>query len=397
MKIAYVTARFPYRGAELFFEPEIRMLGEMGHEVLVVPTRPGSDGAPYDDGGYNVLRVGLFEARILVGAFSQCLHRDGAALSALEEVAIHRYRFASKIKNLAVFPKAAGLARYLADAGVEHIHAHWLSTPSTVAYVASRITGIPWSCTAHRFDLFEDNLIDVKTRSAKFTRVISKRGQQVLEQRVGSPAADRLRLAHIGVCVPRRPCIPQNDGALQILCPANFVPVKGHEYLIRALQRLRARGVCFHCDLAGDGPLRAAIERDIERAGLRRVVRLRGHIEHNRLCAQLAEGRYDLVVLPSTESGTTFEGIPVALMEAMAAAVPCVATRTGSIPELIDDQRCSRLVPQRDPEALAQAIEELALDGELRAALGQRARTRILEEFDVRRTTEQFLAMIDQR
>jgi len=109
---------------------------------------------------------------------------------------------------------------------------------------------------------------------------------------------------------------------------------------------------------------------------------------HDILLSRLERSFYDLVVLPSVDvDGRPGEEIPVALMEAMAVGVPCVATRTGEVHELIDDPRCSRVVPQRDSGALALAIAEFALDPGRRADIGARARQRICDAFDVRATT----------
>ena len=187
---------------------------------------------------------------------------------------------------------------------------------------------------------------------------------------------------------------PRNDGVVRLLCAANMVPVKGHAYLIRALAILRDRGIPVECDLAGDGPLRSAIAHQIAHERLQHRIRLRGVVEHERLCAELVRGEYDAFVLASTEDAQEFEGIPVALMEAMAAGVPCIATRTGSIAELIADDDTSCLVQQRDASALADAIERFAGDPSLRAAVGRRARERVQQQFDTKRTTKELLDLI---
>jgi colanic acid/amylovoran biosynthesis glycosyltransferase len=118
-------------------------------------------------------------------------------------------------------------------------------------------------------------------------------------------------------------------------------------------------------------------------------------VPHGKLVASLESGDYDIVVLASTEQNGEHEGIPVALMEAMAAKVPVVATRTGSIPELVDDTN-GILVPQRDPDALARAIDRLAADGELRATLGARGRERVLADFSTSKTTGRLAGLLER-
>jgi len=149
-----------------------------------------------------------------------------------------------------------------------------------------------------------------------------------------------------------------------------------------------------HCDLAGDGPLRRDIEARISHAALSARVTLRGAVPHDALLEELSAGAYDAAVLASIEEpGGLHEGIPAFLMECMAASVPCIATRTGSIEELVD-HGCGVLVAQRDPAALASAIERLAADGTLRRALGDAARERVARDFAAATSSRQLLEQI---
>jgi glycosyltransferase involved in cell wall biosynthesis len=156
--------------------------------------------------------------------------------------------------------------------------------------------------------------------------------------------------------------------------------------LLAALAELRARGIAFTCDFAGGGELRRRVARDIARRKLGDRVRLLGNVPHRELTASLERGDYDLAVLASTERGNEHEGIPVALMEAMAAGLPVVATRTGSIPELVD-AASGLLVEQRDPAALAAALEALTEHPERRARMGDFGRGRIVAAFSTVKTT----------
>lgn len=394
MKIAYVTSHFPYGSGERFFEPEVQMLAELGLEIVVVPTRPRNGAQTHAQVAFPVILLRPFAAGTLLLALAEALRFPRRALGALIEILSTPYRMTTKLKNLLLFPKALAVSHEIRKEHIEHIHAQWLSTPSTVAYVASMMTGVPWSCTAHQFDILEDNLIAQKAASARFIRVISARNREYVVARVGREHANRCTVIHLGVTLPARTHAPGSDPPLKILCAANLCQKKGHDYLIAALAILRERGIAFECDLAGEGPLRPAIEAAVVRNQLRSWIRLRGVVAHDRLCAELANGKYDLVVLASTEDRREFEGIPVALMEAMAAGVPCVSTRTGSIPELIEDGVSSRLVAQRDPLALADAIADFAVHPALRREIGVRARRRIEEHFNTRRTTKQLVDLI---
>ena len=146
---------------------------------------------------------------------------------------------------------------------------------------------------------------------------------------------------------------------------------------------LLQRGVEARLELAGVGEGRAAVEREIAERSLGAHVILRGFVPHDQLLGELGRGRYDMLVLASIVTATDErEGIPVALMEALAAGVPAVATRTGGIPELLDGD-AGMLVRERDPAALAAAMERVITDRAHREAIIERGHERIRSEFSL--------------
>lgn len=395
MKLAYVTVQFPYGPHEAFFASEVRELVSLEHEVTVIPTRPRATFIPYRAFKANVLRLPLIGTRTFALAAGELLRRPAAVLRVVLHLLRARHGRDAKLKNLAVLPKALAVAAEARRLGIEHVHALWLSTPATVAYVVSELTGIPWSCSAHRFDVFTDNLLHNKLESAAFVRAISENTRRLLIERAGEDVSDRCRVSHLGVDVPARLHVRRKDRTLRLLCPAQLVAKKGHDYLLAAFALLHEHGIPFECDLAGDGPLSDELRRKIGELGLSSNVTMCGNVPHDILLSRLERSFYDAVVLASVDiDGQPGEGIPVALMEAMAVGIPCIATRTGGVPELIDDPRCSRIVPQRDPAALAAAIAEFALDPQRRVDIGTRARKRICDAFDVKTTTAELCELI---
>jgi glycosyltransferase involved in cell wall biosynthesis len=261
-----------------------------------------------------------------------------------------------------------------------------------MAMIAAEASGIPWSFTAHRWDIAEDNLLSRKLRTASFVRAISERGAAALHSVV--PNA-RVHVIHVGVEVAEEPSRSATDGApLKVVVAANLVEVKGHVYLLRAVAALKHDGVTVQLDVIGDGHLRESLERTATTLGVRDLVSFHGAVSHEELLHRLRGHTWDVCVLPSIVTSTgEHEGIPVSLLEAMSASVPVVATSTGSIPELLGDG-AGVLVPPNDPDALAAALADLARDARWREALGRAGRDRVRHEFDVRSTTERLLVEI---
>jgi glycosyltransferase involved in cell wall biosynthesis len=407
VRVAIVAAKYPYDNREAYLDRELRALAPHLSGIAVFPTSPRGRTSGYRDVPADVQRLGLFSPATIAGALTALVTRPAPSLRAIGALLLARERPLVKLKNLAVIPLGLAVGMRLRRGGFEHVHSYWLSTPATVAYLAAAVAGIPWSSTAHLWDIYEENALALKLRSAQFVRAISARGRRDLLAAAPGVPPSRVHVLHVGVDIS--PVAPpftlrqaqgdigvgaqgdigvgaQGDigvGAFSVLCAANLVVKKGHADLLHAVARARANGVDVRCTLAGDGELRGELERLIELLALRDAVVLRGHVGHDALLDEIRAGRYDAMALTSLElPGGLMEGIPVALMEAMALGLPVITTATGSITELVDE-RCGRVVAQGDVEAIAAALTELASDQGLRARLARAAYEKVCAEFDV--------------
>jgi colanic acid/amylovoran biosynthesis glycosyltransferase len=163
---------------------------------------------------------------------------------------------------------------------------------------------------------------------------------------------------------------------------SRLVEKKGVAYGIRAVHRLAGRGRDVRYEIIGDGPLRGDIERLVAELGVGDRVTLRGWLEQDEVLR--AYERSHIAIAPSvTGADGDQEGIPVALMEAMAAGMPVVSTLHSGIPELIEDGVSGRLVPERDVEALAGALEQLIDAPERWPEMGRAGRRRVEQAFDI--------------
>jgi glycosyltransferase involved in cell wall biosynthesis len=373
--LAIVSSRYPRPGYEAFLETELRGLARHFDRILVLPARDA-----------------LFTPATLADALRTACANPGKTLRILRTLLFGGARPVIVAKNLAVLPRALAISRIVAAQGVDHIHAYWLSAPATVAYVVAEICGIPWSASAHRWDIYERNLLEPKARSARFFRTISRRGQRDL----GMALAENARkVAHVklGVEMPKLGA-RRSAATLRILCAANLIEQKGHAVLLDALASLARRGIDFRCEIAGSGPLQQTLQKRILELGLSARVAMLGRVPHDALLERLRSGEFDVAVLASRSDGrANMEGIPVALIEAMAASVPCVATGSGSVGELID-ARSGIVVAVDDVQGFAAALERLAQDPDLRRRLGENARRRVAEEFNLERTAAQLAGLI---
>jgi colanic acid/amylovoran biosynthesis glycosyltransferase len=382
--LIYVTSRLPAGDGEPFITGEVHALEHAGWQVTVVPARGEGRVVHADAELLQAWALPLLSWETVTASLAELFSRPRRALGGLALLGGARSP-SLFLKNLAVLPKALWLSRRARRSDAVHIHAHWASTPSTLAMLASRVSGIPWSFTAHRWDIAEDNLLRAKVESACFVRVISQHGAEELLGIVGLEGFAPTVLPMGVELPPRREVGPGGGETLRVLTPARLVEKKGHEHLLEAVPLLRARGVAVRLDLAGEGPLGPVLRQRVKEGGLEDEVAFLGTVSHEELLRRLGAGEWDAVVLPSvvTKSGE-LEGIPVALIEAMAQGVPVVGTETGGIPELLGGG-AGMLVPPEDPGALAAALAELASDPARRAALAAAGRARVEERFDVNR------------
>jgi colanic acid/amylovoran biosynthesis glycosyltransferase len=411
MRIIYVTSSMPYGPVETFVISEIEEVRKQGHEVLVVPMYPRgpvlhTDAKPLLE---YVSAQPLLSPRIAKSAAETFVRAPTRTIRALGW--LFRSRSARVLlKNLSVYPKGLWLARLAREWRADHIHAHWAATTATMALVASEFSGIPWSFTAHAWDITDwrrggaqgrgrNALLSLKISRACFVRFISRIGRREAGlSSTGASTDAKTFVLHMGVELPDLSGIRRPDGRRSrpiILCPAAFVPFKGHRYLIEAVYILLKRGVNLELWLAGKGELEEELRGQVGALGLAGNVSFLGQLPHPEVMDLYRRGEVDIVVLPSLDlGGSEHEGIPVSLMEAMSYGVPVVSTATGGIPELLGGG-AGVVVPPADPTALAEAIGDLVRDPKLRERQGGAGRERVAESFSKERVADELIARFE--
>jgi glycosyltransferase involved in cell wall biosynthesis len=296
-----------------------------------------------------------------------------------------------------IFPKSVRFAYEMERAGVQHVHAHFATHPTVAALIIHRLTGIPFSFTVHGHDLHvEKRMLAEKVAAARFAVAISDYNRDTMIEECGDWAKAKISVVHCGID-PRvfdaGSRHTGGNGTLKVLCVGRFDEVKGHPVLVEACRQLAERGISFECDLVGEGPRRPMIEEMIARAGLSGRVRTLGARPRPEVVRLLTE--CDVFALPSVMAANgEREGIPVSLMEAMAMGIPVVSSRLSGIPELVENGVSGILAEPGDASALADALERLAREPELRAKLGEAGRMKVLNDFDLSRNVDRLAELL---
>lgn len=306
--------------------------------------------------------------------------------------------------GLAAFPKVAHYAREMQRLDVDHVHCHFANHPALAGFVIHRLTGTPYSFTAHGSDLHVDRtMLGTKVREAAFVVTVSEYNRRmVIGECEPDQRTDHVHVLHCGVdtavFAPRADAAPDvatggDQPQLRLVSVGTLHEVKGQRYLLEACAELRDRGIDVSCVLIGDGPDRRMLESLRHELALDDAVEFAGRCTRDEIARHVASAH--ALVAPSVPtSGGKREGIPVVLMEAMSAGLPVVSSRISGIPELVNDGVNGLLAEPFASSELADALERLARDAALRRRLGEAARETILAEFDVAANARRLLEFI---
>ncbi len=283
--------------------------------------------------------------------------------------------------------QAVVLAREVVARGLTHLHAHFATSATTVARLAARLAGVPYTFTAHAKDIFHESVraadLERKLADASAVVTVSDFNLQFLRDTYGR-AATRVERVYNGLDLERFRFEGTNPRRAHVVSVGRLVEKKGFGDLVSACALLRGRGLDFDCTIVGTGPLEAELRAQVSRLGLEACVELSGprpQVEVIRLVREAAVFAAPCVV---GEDGNR-DGLPTVLLEAMALGTPCVSTDVTGIPEIVRDGETGLMVPQRDPEGLASALERVLTSPRLAGQLAASARRLIEEEFDVDR------------
>ena len=382
MRIAYLVNQYP-KTSHSFIRREIAALEELGLTVSRYTLRRTSEAMP-DSADRSELEK---TEAVIVRPY---LRR---AMSALETIARNPSQFVRMLLLAVTFARssdrtvvvhliylleAAVVANWCRRDNIDHLHVHFGTNSATVGMFINGLIGIPWSFTVHGPEEFDRPLglvLSEKIARARFVIAVSSFGRAQLWRWINHEEWKKVNIIRCGLdAMYLTGAILPNRASTRLVCVGRLSEQKGQLLLVEAAKVLKAKNISFEIVLAGDGPMRTELERTINAAGLQNSVWITGWISNQQVRREIENAR--ALVLPSFA-----EGLPVAIMEAMALERPVLSTLVAGIPELVVHDENGWLVPAGDVTALANTLIDVLKQSQATLAMmGANARQKVLAQ-----------------
>jgi colanic acid/amylovoran biosynthesis glycosyltransferase len=383
LKIAYFINHYP-KVSHSFIRREIQALERQGFDVQRIALRGWDDSLPdtQDQSERERTRYVLQQgAWALIFPTLRTLFFSPLRFFEAVSLAIRMSHDSDRSLpyHLIYVAEACRMIPWLAEFGARHVHAHFGTNSTEVAMLAHVLGGPSYSFTVHGPDEFLRPMgLDEKIRRSKFAVAISSFGRSQLCLRSRYEDWPKVKVVHCGLeksfydGATTQPAVTP-----RLVCVGRLCEAKGQLLLVEAAAGLAARGIPFELVLAGDGPMRQAIETLIEKHALRSHVRITGWISSSAVRDEILAAR--ALVLPSFA-----EGLPVVIMEAMALHRPVLTTYIAGIPELVRHGEDGWLIPAGSVEELMDAMQDcLSKPARELQTLGEAGYERVLSRHSI--------------
>lgn len=384
LRVGYVVKRYP-RFSETFVVNEILAHERAGVEIDVFSLRTPTD-AHFQDK--------LAQVRAAVAYLPEGNCRLSDFWEALGDTQRHFPSVLSALSGVghattADLFHAVVLAHHIAQRKIDHLHAHFATSAASVARLASLITGIPYSVTAHAKDIFHEEVdpadLREKIESAAQVVTVSDFNREFLRRQYPEFAGKITRIYN-GLDLSEIPYKAPTTRPAKIVAVGRLVEKKGFADLIDACALLATRGIVFDCEIIGDGELAGDLARRIAQLDLGRRVRLLGPLCRRDVLQSMQSAAVVAAPCIIGEDGNR-DGLPTVLLEAMALGTPCVSTDVTGIPELVRHEKTGLIVSEHCPRELSDSIARLLIDASLREVLAAAARQLIERNFNIDRNS----------
>lgn len=285
-------------------------------------------------------------------------------------------------ENILAFLCGFTLARLFEKEAFDHIHAPWAMGPATAAWIASRLTGIPFSFAGRAGDIYPpDGALKEKIRDSLFM-ITNNMANVLCLNGLFPQAAHKIYGVYNGIdsgsfkdaTVAMKP-------PYQVLALGRFDRIKAFTVLLHACGILNKTGFDFHLTLAGDGPRKLQLKYWTFRLGLKNRISYPGYIPHDRV-SELFRAADIFVMSSAIHRSGDRDGLPNVIMEALMHRLPVVSTNVCGIPEVIINNETGLLVREKDPSALADAIRKMTIYRSAALEMAEKGRKLVLKKFD---------------
>jgi colanic acid/amylovoran biosynthesis glycosyltransferase len=382
-RVLYFVPEFP-QISETFIEREISKLINLGNlDITILSLNKAMGSTSVEVLSRTVYkRLGLMD---FLGGLFYLITKTNKVIDVYKTVVGTKQRI-----SLYFFLKSLGYTKIISNIKPQHIHAHFLSWPSTTALIASRMLDIPFSISAHARDVFvEGELIPLKVESAKFVSICNSYAYGKVLEILGDRAdSSKVKLIYHGIDSKMFESVsnlPEWDVPAIFLGGTRLVEKKGLKYMIEASKILCDKGIAHRVDLVGPGNLYSSLVKQINDLDLNDTVFIHGNGKGTPFKEVLDYYKLaDIFVLPSIETNAgDVDGVPTVCIEAAIAKLPIISTNAGGITDLIENGITGLIVEQKDPQAIANNIQELLQNKALADRLAQNAYSKAAGMFNI--------------
>lgn len=398
VKVAYILKMFP-RFSETFILGEILELEREGADLQIFSLKTPNDGRVHADFAHvrapihYVELTGWRDLPKILRSHAKVLRWNPRKYLSVLGRTVRRKRWGAMKR----FIQAGLIAPELHDAGITHVHAHFASSATSVAYYLHQLVGTQYSFTAHAKDIFINTVApDVllrKMRDARFVVTISDYNENFLS--AISPGTELHRIYNgldLNQFTPNGS--GPNDKPL-ILAVGRLVEKKGFDDLIRAAAILKEQKVDFECRIIGSGEQKDALRGLIDKLGVADVVSMPGPLPREELIRLYPTASAFAAPCIVGDDGNR-DGLPTVLIEAMAMGVPVVSTPVTGIPEIVRHEETGLIVSESSPKELAEAIKSLIHDRESALHMAESGRELIESRFNLRTNVRELRELFEE-
>ena len=403
-KIAYVVSQFP-KFSETFVQREVSEINRSDHDIQIYSLKTPEDiESEINIEDKNWLKHCNYSQLISITVVRSCLRalivfRLSVLLAFLNTLWHLRKTPVEALKLIAVFPKSLHYAISLNQFNVDHIHAHWANTPSTIAFMLSRLMNdVTYSFTGHAWDIHSDNtnkdFLETKIKDAEVVVTCTGYNRNYLNSL--DKGDTPVRRNYHGLIPEDYTSTREDTEQTYMLAGGRLVEKKGFDNLVKSLGKIKnGKGYEIPTVIFGDGPMEEELRSLKDQYNLTELT-LVGRIDHSEVKEYLEDAQ--VFVAPSIipEDGD-IDGIPNVILEAFASSTPAIGSDMSGIPEVVIPGETGWLVDPDNIDQLATACNKAWKSPEDCAELGRNGRSKVDEDFDIRKNVKEYIEIIGEQ